>query len=117
MEMRFNISTEPIVGQDVSAIVTLRSIEEASHTKLEFNASEGIEFLSRTTEFETRLPEDQWVEYQIPFRVIEEGIHIISAYAFNTYDPESSSGFGTGKTLYIQSSVIEAIVSETKISE
>jgi hypothetical protein len=64
------------------------------------------------------LPEDQWVEYQIPFRVIEEGIHIISAYAFNTYDPEeSSSGFGTGKTLYIQSSVIEALVSETKISE
>jgi hypothetical protein len=116
MEMRFQISPEPIVGKDVSAIVKLRSIEEAPHTKLEFNASEGIEFLSRTTEFEIKLPEDQWVEYQIPFRVIEEGIHIISAYAFNTYD-QSSSGFGTGKTLYIQSSVIEVLVSETKISE
>lgn len=44
-------------------------------------------------------------------------IHIISAYAFNTYDPGSSYGFGAGKILYIQSSVIEAIVSETQISE
>jgi len=117
MEMRFQISPEPIVGHNVFAIVKLRSIDEAPHTKLEFNASEGIEFLSGTTEFEIQLPEDQWIEYQIPFRVIEEGIHIISAYAFNTYNPESGSGFGAGKTRYIQSSVIEAIVSETKISE
>jgi uncharacterized protein (DUF58 family) len=117
MEMRFHISPEPIVGRDVSAIVKLRSIDEAPHTKLEFNASEGIEFLSGATEFEIKIPVDQWVEYQIHFRVVEEGIHIISAYAFNTYDPESSSGFGAGKTLYIQSSVIEAIVSETEISE
>ena len=117
MEMRFNISTEPIVGRDVSAIVQLRSIEEAPNTKLEFNASEGIEFLSEATEFEIELLEDQWVEFQIPFRVIEEGVHIISAYAFNANDPGSSYGFGAGKTLYIRSSVIESIVSETKISE
>ena len=117
MEMRFNISDEPIVGQDVFAIVQLRSIEEAPNTKLEFNASEGFEFLSATTEFEIELPIDQWVEFQIRFRVIEEGIHVISAYAFNTYDPETRSGFGVGKTLYIRSSVNEAIVSETKLSE
>lgn len=117
MEMRFIISAEPIVGRDVFAIVQLRSSEEAINTKLEFNALEGIKFLSETTEFEIELPEDQWVEFKIPFRVIEEGIHSISAYAFNTYDPESRSGFGAGKTLYIRSSVIEAIVSETKISE
>jgi len=117
LEMRLNISAEPIVGRDVSAIVQLRSIEEATNTKLEFNASEGIEFLSETTEFEIELPEDQWVEFQVHFKVIEEGIHTISAYAFNAYDPGSSYGFGAGKTLYIRSSVIEAIVSETKISE
>ena len=69
------------------------------------------------TEFEIELPIDQWVEFQIRFRVIEEGIHVISAYAFNTYDPETRSGFGVGKTLYIRSSVNEAIVSETKLSE
>ncbi len=117
MEMRFHISPEPLVGRDVSAIVQIRSVDEASNTILEFNATEGIEFLSETTEFEIELPEDQWVEFQIPLRVIEEGIHIISAYAFNRFSNEEEYGFGAGKTLYIRSSVIEAIVSENKISE
>ncbi len=117
MEMIFNISGEPIVDRDVSAIVQLRSIEEAPKTKLEFKASEGIKFLSETTEFDIELPKDQWVEFQIRFIVIEEGMHVISAYAFNTNDPETRSGFGAGKTLHIRSSVNEAIVSETEISK
>jgi uncharacterized protein (DUF58 family) len=117
LEMRFNISGEPVVDRDVSAIVQLRSIEVAPDTKLEFKASEGIKFLSETTEFDIELPKDQWVEFQIRFSVIEEGIHVISAYAFNTYDPETRSGFGAGKTLYIRSSVNEAIVSETEIGK
>jgi hypothetical protein len=114
MTMRFNISPEPIVGREVSAIIQLRSIQEAPNTKLELDASEGIQFLSTKLEYELLLSEGEWVEVRVPFTVLEEGAHLISAYAFNSYEPGSDSGFGAGKTLYIHSGLTKASVSENE---
>jgi hypothetical protein len=115
MEMRFHISPEPIVGSEVTAIIQLRAIEEAPNTKLEINASDGILFPSNTVEFDLILPEKEWVEIRVPFTVTKEGIYAISAYAFNSYEPGSDTGFGAGETLYIRSGKTAATVSENEL--
>ncbi len=51
MKMKLEVSPDPLVGKEVFAIIHIRSIEEAQHTKLEFRASEGIEVLTEATEF------------------------------------------------------------------
>ena len=117
MKMKLEVSPDPLVGKEVFAIIHIRSIEEAQHTKLEFRASEGIEVLTEATEFYLELTDDQWVEYKIPFRVTEEGISIISTYAFNSNEPGSDFGFGVGKTLYIKSTDDAGTVSKTKFDD
>jgi hypothetical protein len=117
MNMKFEISPEPIVGREVNAIIQLRSVQEAPNTKLELDASEGIQFLSNKLEFELNLSEGEWVEVRVPFTVLEEGVHLISSFAFNSYEPGSENGFGAGKTLYIQAGLEEAIVSENEFSD
>jgi len=116
MVMKVDISPEPIVGREVTAVIQIRSVQEAPNTKLELDASEGIQFLSDKLEFELDLPEGEWEEVRIPFTVLEEGVHLISAYAFNSYEPGSENGFGSGKTIYIQADLKEAIVSEDVFS-
>ena len=117
MEMEFSISPEPVVGREVNAIIKLRSRIEAPNTKLEVQATEGISFISDATEFDLRLPKGQWIEVEIPFIVREAGNNITSAHAFNRNNPESDSGFGAGKTLYIRSSRTGATISETELNE
>jgi hypothetical protein len=117
MEMKLRIAPEPIVGREVFAIIKLRSRIEAPNTKLKIDASEGIHFASAAAEFDLSLPEGQWIEVRIPFIVHEEGVNLISAHAFNRNNPESESGFGAGKTLYIRSGVIGATISETELTE
>lgn len=116
MEMEFHITPEPVVGREVMAVIQLRSIEAAPHTNLKIDASDDIHFLTSTLKFDLQLPEDEWVEIRVPFTVSKEGVHTIAAYAFNSYDQGSDSGFGVGKTLYIRSGNTEAIVSEEKFS-
>jgi hypothetical protein len=116
MEIRFHISPEPIVGREVTAIIQLRSIEAAPHTRLEIDASDDIHFSISVLEFDLQLPEDEWVENRVPFTINKEGIHTIAAYAFNSYEQGSDSGFGAGKTLYIRSDFKEAIISEEELS-
>ena len=117
MKMELEVSPDPLVGEIVYATIHIRSIEEALNTRLDFRTSEGIEVLTEKTEFHLALTNKQWVEYKIPFRVIEEGSHIISAYAFNSYEPGSEFGFGAGKTLYIKSTYKEGVVSKSKFDD
>ena len=117
MKMELDVSPDPLVGEKVYAIIHIRSLEEALNTTLEFTTSEGIEVLTETTEFHLELTNKQWVEYKIPFRVIEEGPHIISAYAFNAYESGSEFGFGAGKTLYIKSTYEEGVVSKSNFDD
>jgi hypothetical protein len=117
MKMNLDILPEPIVGREVTAIVQLRSIQEAPNTKLEIRTSEGIQILSNNLEYDLQLTRNEWVEVKVPFIVLEEGVNLISAYAFNSYEPGSESGFGAGKTLYIRSGLNEAIISENDLSD
>jgi len=117
MKMEFHIISEPIVGKEVTAIIKRRSNEAAPHTKLEIDASDDIHFSNSKLKFDIPLPEDEWVEVRVPFTVRKKGIHTIAAYAFNSYDPRSDSGFGAGKTLYIRSGISEAAISEDELSE
>lgn len=117
MKVKLDISPEPIVGREVTAIIKLRSTQEAPNTRQEIRASEGINVLSNNLEYDLQLATGEWTEVRVQFVVLEEGVNLISAYAFNSYEPGSDSGFGAGKTLYIRSSLNEAIVSEDELSD
>jgi hypothetical protein len=115
MKVKLDISPDPIVGREVTAIIKLRSTQEAPNTKLEIRASEGINVLSDNLEFDLQLTTGEWTEVWVDLIVLEEGVNFISAYAFNRYEPGSDAGFGAGKTLYIRSSLNEATVSEDQL--
>lgn len=80
MKMEFRITSEPIVGKEVTAIIKLRSSEAAPHTKLEIDISDDIHFSKSKFKFNTPLPEGERVEVRVPFTVRKKGIHTIAGY-------------------------------------
>ena len=105
MMTELDILHDPIVGREVDLSIVLSSSSDAPYTFLEITIPEGIQIIQGETGLWTSIQRNEKFKYQMKIRVLNEGEYLISAYAFNRYsDDASSGGFGAGNTIYVFSS-------------
>ena len=110
MTVKASISPAPIVGQAVTLRVEITTSRDAPNTTLQMTLPQGVELMSGDANWQGDIKVGESTTIDLVIRVNQAGDYVIDAYAFARITSES--GFGGGKTLYVNSAADHATVTE-----